>query len=103
MTIRDPRVGYKTSKVQTFETNEAAKIIRTEHFDGTLDATVKVKALKLSLTQGADPSREHVAAIHELEAANKEHGLAKHSGSEEWVRFTTRRLRKANERLLEVQ
>ncbi len=75
----------------------------TEHWDGTVDATVKVTSIKLSLTQGATPDPRHVAAIQELEAATREHRLAKNSDTPRWLRFTTARLAAANARLLEVQ
>jgi hypothetical protein len=64
---------------------------------------VKVKALKLNFAAGATPNREHVNAIAELQAASKEHLLAKHSKSEKWLEYTTKRLEAANVRLLEVQ
>ena len=88
---------------RTVEENDKAIIVRTEHRDGSVDATVKVKSLKLNLTSGSTPDKYHVAAIAELEAASKEHILAKNSNSEDWLRYTTRRLEAANVRLLEVQ
>ncbi len=101
--IKDPRVGYKTATVEKVEKTQFTTITRTEHFDGTLDATVAVKAMRLSFAEGADPNREHVAAIAELQAATQEHRLARHSGLADWVRYTTERLHRANDRLLEVQ
>lgn len=95
--------GYKESTKTSSEKNDKATIITTSHFNGSVDKTVKVKAVKLSLTDGAPPNKEHIAAIAELGAASKEHLLAKNSNSPEWLRYTTRRLEAANVRLLEVQ
>lgn len=92
-----------TKTVDRFERTEHGGVKFTEHFNGSVDANVKISSIKISLTQGATPDRNHVAAIAELEAATKEHRLAKHSGVPEWVRYTTARLKAANDRLLEVQ
>jgi hypothetical protein len=101
--LRDPRVGHKLHREKTTEVNEHATIDTFDHFDGSVDKTVKVKALKLSFTDGAAPNKEHVRAIAELQEASKEHMLAKHSKDDAWLRYTTERLRVANIRLLEVQ
>ena len=95
--------GYKTSTKTTSEKNDKATIITTSHFNGSVDKTVQVKAIRLSFTDSAPPNKALVAAIFELEGATKEHRLAKNSNSAEWLSYTTRRLREANVRLLEVQ
>lgn len=89
--------------VQKVERTEYGGVLLTEHFNGSVDANVKISSIKISLTQGATPDKNHVAAIAELEAASKEHRLAKNSGVDSWLRFTTARLEAANERLLAVQ
>ena len=101
--MKDPRIDSKAFKKATVEKTDVSKILTTEHWNGSVDKTVKVKGLKLSLTAGATPDKSHIAAILELEEATKENQLAKHSDNAEWLRYTTRRLRVANERLLEVQ
>ena len=95
--------GYKNSAEISTEETDKATILTTKHFDGSVDKMVKVKSIRLQLTDGATPDKHHIAAIAELEAASKEHMLAKNSNSEEWLRYTTRRLKAANVRLLEVQ
>jgi len=75
----------------------------TEHWDGSVDATVKLTSLRLSFAAGATPDPVHVAAIHELEAATREHILAKNSDTPRWLRFTKARLAAAKQRMLEVQ
>lgn len=92
-----------SKKVSRIEPTEHGGVKFTEHFDGSVDATVKLSAIKISLTQGAAPNKDHVAAIAELEAATKEHRLAKESGAAEWMRYTTARLQAANERVRAVQ
>jgi len=95
--------GYKHS-TKTFETKtDVSTIVTREHFNGSVDQTVKIKALKLDIQLDGGARREHMAAIAELEAANKEHMLAKHSGNKEWLEYTTRRVKSANLRLVEVQ
>jgi len=92
------------TKTVTFrEPTEHGHIDRTEHFNGSVDATVKVRSLRLNVTSGAPPDRNLVAAMHELEEAQKEWMIAKHSPSDEWKRYAQRRLYDANERLREVQ
>jgi len=104
MTVMYLPPGYKTSTNVTYERTEHGRNVQvTDHFDGSRDATVKVKALRLSFTAGATPNREHVAAIAELEEATREHRLAEASGNTGWVAYTSRRLAAANVRVLEVQ
>jgi hypothetical protein len=95
--------GYKTATKSFTEVNDKTTIITREHFNGSVDQTVKLKALRLDVQLDGGVRREHLAAIAELEAANKEHLLAKHSGSVEWAAYTTRRLKAANVRLVEVE
>jgi hypothetical protein len=89
--------------VQRVERTEHGGVLFTDHFNGSVDANVKLSAIKVSLTQGAAPDKDHVAAIAELEAATKEHQLAKESGVANWLRYTTARLKAANERVRAVQ
>jgi hypothetical protein len=74
-----------------------------EHFNGSQDATVKVKALRLNMTAGAPPNQALVAAVHELEQAQQEWLLAKSSLDERWRTYSAARLRAANERVKETQ
>ena len=92
-----------SKKVSRVERTEHGGVKYTEHFNGSVDADVKLSAIKVSLTQGAAPNKDHVAAIFELEAATKEHRLAKAANTPEWLRYTTARLKAANARLLDVQ
>lgn len=82
---------------------EHGYVATREHWNGSVDATVKLKALRLSIVADAPPNKDHVAAIHELEAAQQEWLYAKHSPDPAWVEYAKRRLRIANERLREVQ
>jgi hypothetical protein len=73
----------------------------TRHFDGSQDAKVKVKSIRMSLTQGGPPNREHLLAIRELQDALRGYEFAKKVGK--GLELAKRRLQKANERILEVQ
>jgi predicted GTPase len=73
----------------------------TEHHDGTVDATVKIKAIRI--VSGAPASMPLIAAVAELELAIKEWRVAKHSTSDDWKQFVKTRLRVANERVQEAQ
>jgi len=77
------------------------RIKYTEHHDGTVDANVKVRAIKI--TSGAPPSKPLVTAIAELESAVREWRVAKHSPSKDWKRYAKTRLRVANEKVQEAQ
>ena len=85
------------------ERTEKGGVTRTEHWNGSVDANVKIKALRLSLTAGAPPDTRLVQAIAELEAAQKEWLIAKHSPDPAWVMYARRRIRDAKERVREVQ
>ena len=82
---------------------EHGYVAMREHWNGSVDATVRVKALRLSVVADAPPSKMLVAAVAELEAAQAEWMIAKNSRSDEWKRYVQRRLHTANERLREVQ
>lgn len=102
--LRDPRIGYKTHGEVTISRGEdGQKLVRTDRFDGSNDATVYVKSIKINLTKDAPPNRDYVAAIAELEQATREYRLASRSGSHEWKQYASRRLREANLRVVEVQ
>ena len=92
-----------TKTLTTVEDSEhgSRRIKYTEHHDGTVDANVKIKAIKI--VSGAPPSEPLVAAIAELEYAAREWRVAKHSPSEDWRRYVKTRLRVANERVQEAQ
>ena len=103
--IRDPRVGYQDHvEWRTIENDPSkAGIEIGHHFDGSQDATVRIRSLKLSVTADAPPRPEVVAAVAELEAAQREWLIAKHSRNPLVVRRSRRRLIAANERLVSVQ
>jgi len=92
-----------TKTVVRTEATEHGQVKIREHFNGSQDATVQIKALRLSFTAGAPPNAALVAAIHELEEAQAEWRLAKESGSNAWMGFVSNRLRVANERVRETQ
>jgi hypothetical protein len=82
-------------------TEHGDNIRRREHHDGSVDVTVRLKAV--AIVAGAPPSKPLVKAVAELEAATAEWRVAKHSDEDGWRRFAAKRLRVANDRLLEVQ
>lgn len=102
--IRDPRMGHATAKTVTVEDTEYVRngVTRTEHWDGSVDATVRVKGLRLNITAGAPPQQTVVDAIAALEEAQAEWRIAKHSGNAEWMGYARRRLESCNVRLKEV-
>ncbi len=85
------------------ETHLGRNVKHTEHFDGHVDAEVRVKSLRMSFVSGAPPVKELVHAIAELEAATKEWRMAKHSKSDDWIRYAKVRLAAANVRVKETQ
>ena len=98
MRLIDP-TSIKTVREDT----EYGGVVYTHHHDGSVDANVKIKSLRLNFTQGAPPDKALVYAIAELEAANREHRLAKEAANPDWVRYTTHRVSAANLRIQEVQ
>jgi len=94
-------IDPKKTKTE-YEKTEYGFIENTHHFNGSKDANVRIAALVIKPFEGR-PDKNHVAAIIELEEATKEHRLAKESNAKEWLRYTTSRLRAANERIREVQ
>lgn len=89
------------TQTRTERTHLGSNIRYRDHHNGSVDATVKIQAVKI--TTGAPPTKPVVQAVAELEAAMREWRIAKHSDSDEWKRFVKTRLRVANERLQEVQ
>ena len=101
--MHDPRVDYKTHREKSDEKTDSGATIETfKHFDGSVDKTVKVKALKIKIG-GNEFSPAHIAAFKELQAASQHYLIAKHSDKPEMLRKATLRLEAANVRLLEVQ
>lgn len=92
-----------TKTVTTRETTENGLVDRREHFNGSVDATVHIRALRLNLVADAPPRKAVVAAVAELEAAQAAWILAKHSGDPAFVTSAKRRLLDANERMVEAQ
>jgi len=84
------------------ERTEKGAVARTEHWDGSVDASVQLRALRLHMTSGAPPDTRLVQAVAELEAAQREWLVAKHSPDPAWVRFAKRRVWDAKERVREV-
>jgi hypothetical protein len=103
MAVRDPRVGHKTHGEERVIPTEYGGVTITDRFDGSNDATVRIKALRLNLTAGAPPNRELVRAIALLEEAQAEWLVAKHSDNAEWQQYVRRKLAAANLRVQEVQ
>ncbi len=102
--MKDPRLGYKTHREKTTEKTDSGATIETfTKFDGTMDATVKVKSLKLNISTSEGLSPNHVAAFKELQAATQHFLIAKHSNNDIMLRKATIRLEHANVRLMEVQ
>ena len=87
------------TRITKQRTHLGENITRREHFDGSVDANVQLKAIKVTTVV----SKPLVHAINELEEATREWRIAKHSKSDEWKNYAKTRLRVANERLLEVQ
>ena len=86
----------------TAERTEHGDNIRyREHGDGRVDATVKIKAIRI--TSGAPVSKPLMHAMAELEAATREWRVAKHSESDDWKAHVKTRLRVANEKVQAFQ
>ena len=101
--IHDPRLDYKTHKEKTVEKTERGPIIDTyTKFDGSVDKTVKVQAIKLNMSPN-DFSPQHLKAFQDVQEASRHFLIAKHSNDPEMVRKAKIKLERANVRLLEVQ
>lgn len=101
--VRDPRVGYKTHREKVSKKTDSGATIETfTKFDGSVDATVKVKSLKLK-TDSNEFSPDHIDAFKELQAASQHFIIAKHSNNSVMLEKATIRLERANVRLMEVQ
>ena len=91
-----------TKKLTTVErTEHGNNISRVEHHNGQVDATVKIKAIRI--VSGAPASKPLVEAIAELESATREWRVAKHSTSDDWKAHVKMRLRDANEKVQAFQ
>ena len=91
-----------TKTLTTVErTEHGNNIQRVEHHNGQVDATVKIRAIKI--VSGAPASKPLVEAIAELESATREWRVAKHSTSDEWKSHVKTRLRVANEKVQAAQ
>jgi hypothetical protein len=98
MRLIDPT---KTQTSVTDSEHGRDRIRYTEHHDGTVDATVKIRAIRI--VSGAPASKPLVSAIAELESATREWRVAKHSTSDEWKRHAKTKLRVANEKVQAAQ
>lgn len=87
----------------TSETVERGRVIRTEHFNGSVDAEVKLRALRFNVVADAPPDQRLVYAIHELEEATKEYRLAQHAGNPGWLTYSTGRMAEAKRKVRELQ
>ena len=91
-----------TKTQMTRERTGKGTVARREHWDGSVDANVQLRALRLHMTSGAPPDTRLVQAVAELEAAQREWLVAKHSPDPAWVMFAKRRVMVAKERVREV-
>ena len=87
----------------TVEKIERGRVVRTEHFNGRVDADVKLRALRFNLTNGAPPDERLVYAIHELEEATREYRLSQHTGNQPWLDYTTGRMEAAKQKVRDLQ
>ena len=74
-----------------------------EHHDGSVDAIVFMRALRIRMTQGAPLASVFLGALEEQQAAVREHELARQADSPDWLRYAARRLEVANEKITELQ
>ncbi len=74
-----------------------------EHHNGSVDAIVFMRALRIRMTQGAPLVGEFVVALEEQQAAVREHELARQADSPDWLRYAAGRLKAANEKVQELQ
>ena len=71
--------------------------------DGAMDGKVRLKAIRIRMTDGGGVDVEHAKAIGAMQEASNVYLIAKHSGSVEWARHARGRLAACSAHLREVQ
>lgn len=86
-------------------TTPSGNVKQIEHWDGTMDATVRPKSygLKLHHVSGAPANKDYIAAIAEYQTAVRMNERAQLVADPHWIRKAEARLRAAQERLQELQ
>ena len=88
--------------IRHMKTGDRTWVRYREHHDGSVDANVKVDAIRISVSDGS-MSRPHIEAIGALEQATQNYRLAQHSGSPEWKQAAERALVDARDRVHQTQ
>ncbi len=98
-------IDSRKTRVRTEVTEHGNKIKHRDHFDGSVDAKVYLKALRIRMVadDGKPLVREQVMAIGAFEEANRHYLIAKHSGNDEWRTHALRLLKAAERRVEETQ
>ena len=71
--------------------------------DGAMDGKVRLKAIRIRMTDGGGVNVEHAKAIGAMQEASNVYLIAKHSGNVEWRRHARGRLAACSARLRETQ
>ena len=98
-------IDTSSTRIRRERTEHGNVIVHRDHFDGSKDATVHLKPIRVRLTtaEGAPLDREHLKAIGAFEEANRQHLIAKHSGNDQWAAHAYEQLQAAEQRLEETQ
>lgn len=66
-----------TGIAKTGQVSKKGTVAQTEHWDGSMDATVAPAAIRLRITRDAPPDPARVAAFAELENAARRYRIAR--------------------------
>lgn len=93
------------TKLTRERTDVGTIVSHREHWDGSVDGKVQLKAIRirLRLTDGAPLNQAHLEAIGAFQEAQANYRIAKHSGQPEWERHARARLAETRRRLQETQ
>ena len=87
---------------KTGQISKQGTVTQTEHWNGSMDATVRPAAFGIGLHPMRPQSADSVAAVLELEAAIRENETALRSSDQGWRQRTARRVEVAKRRLAET-
>ena len=93
------------TRTRTEKTHIGTVVKHLDHFDGTTDAKVQLRTIRIRLVaaEGAPLNVEQVKAIAVFEEASRAYMIANHSGSDEWRDHAFSRLEYARRRLEDNQ
>lgn len=90
-------------KVIDETTDIGTSVHHRTHQNGAMDGKVRLKAIRIRMTEGGGVNVEHAKAIGAMQEASNVYMIAKHSGNDQWRRHARARLGVCAARLRETQ